>query len=149
MKRVGKPPWELVQPTRFSNLQVIDFQNSKNKAKLQKMIDDRDLIGYVVLKTPTGPATVRPIYRGQAWLSPAGGRDKGTMYHFETYRTGDRLNGFTYDEDPEGCSLANIAAEALVMLENRAERRKKEKSKNGKGTGHQVHAGAGARRRKR
>lgn len=87
------------------------FANSRD---CFKVVED-DVLGYVV--SPGGrdsTATIWPLYRadvhvkaGKAWTIVS------------SYDLGDRLNGYTYHVDYEGCTFASMASMALRALEER------------------------------
>lgn len=110
-------PWKL---NLNQSSKITAWQNSHDKLKYQNHVDENDIIGYIVIGGGKGGAFVSPIYGGNVVVSPTSGDDKDTKYHFVTYQIGERLNGLGYNDDPEGNTLATIAATAINELQARS-----------------------------
>jgi hypothetical protein len=80
-----------------------------------KVVEMDNVFSYSVLRGgPGSAAAVYPIYRADIYV-----RVGKIWYVMSSYETGERLNGFTFYEDHEGCSLATIVAQATNALEER------------------------------
>ena len=80
-----------------------------------KVVEVDNVLGYSVSRGgPGSAATVYPIYRADTHVKV------GKTWHMvSSYETGERLNGFTFYEDYEGCTFATIASQAVSALEER------------------------------
>lgn len=97
------------------------FANSRD---IQKLVDDSDVLGYVVLGggRMTG-ATVIQLLRADMHVNTRTRRGKAERHIFSSFEHGERLNGNLLEDD-EGAILAQVAALAIGALERRARSRK-------------------------
>lgn len=87
-----------------------------NSRSCYKVIETDRVLGYAV--SPGGPGStpaVYPLYSAVIHMRVA-----GSWHLVMSHERGDRYNGFTYDEDSQGCTFAAIAAQAVSALETRS-----------------------------
>jgi hypothetical protein len=94
-----------------------------------KMVETDHVLGYIVSGGGReAAATIYPLYRADVHIKA------GKTWHIvSSYEQGDRMTGYTFHEDYEGCTFSTIAFQAINALENRsinakaaAEERKRE-----------------------
>src|ERR1700731_4896493 len=77
-----------------------------------KIVEVDNVLGYSVTSGGSGAvAAVRPIYRADLHM-----KVRKIWHIISSYEMGDRLNDYTFYEDPEGCAFAMIASQALSGL---------------------------------
>lgn len=102
-----------------TNLVVTRVQNKKGQLRFMEYKDTHKILGFVVVDGGRGAPLVQHLYEKTLLLQPAGGKDANMRYMFHTYEVGERLSGHSPAEDPEGVTLAYIAAMALGFLQQR------------------------------
>jgi hypothetical protein len=90
-------------------------ESYSNSPDNYKIVEVDNVLGYSVSRGgPGSAASVRPIYRADIHVKV------GKTWHMvSSYETGERLNGFTFYDDYEGCTFATIASQAVSALEER------------------------------
>jgi hypothetical protein len=85
---------------------------------IKVFVDYEQVIGYVVVSGARGGASyVAPLYRREIYVKVRGKNGKVVAHIMSGYEQGDRLNGYSYNEDYHGCAYADVAARAIAALE--------------------------------
>lgn len=85
-----------------------------NHRDCYKIVELDKVFGYVVLRGGQSTAAIYPLYRADIHVKA------GKTWHLvSSYEQGERLNGYTFHDDYEGCTLGTIAAQAIAALEER------------------------------
>jgi hypothetical protein len=96
------------------------FNNTRDR---YKVVSEDNVLSYMVLPSGRGStAKIIPLYRADIFHKVKI-RGKSTWIITSSFEYGRALNGHTFDDDNEGCTLATIAAQAINALENRASAR--------------------------
>lgn len=93
------------------------YANSRNN---YKVVETDYILGFLISGGGRGSAAgITPIYRADIHI-----REKGRWHIVASYETGERLNGYSFHDDYEGCTFATIAWNSTNALVNRADMRK-------------------------
>ena len=93
------------------------YANSRNN---YKVVEEDYILGYLVSGGGRGSAAgVTPIYRADIHI-----KEKKLWHIVSSYEVGERLNGYSFHDDYEGCTFATIAWNSLNALVNRADMKK-------------------------
>lgn len=86
-----------------------------NRRDCYKVVETDNVFSYVVSRDgPGSVATICPVYSASVYVKV------GDAWHVvSSYEQGDRLNGYTFYADYQGCTLATIAAQAVAALNER------------------------------
>lgn len=93
------------------------YANSRNN---YKVVEEGHILGYIVSGGGRGGAAyVTPIYRADIHI-----KENKRWHIVSSFEYGERLNGYTFHDDYEGCTFATIAWNSLNALVNRANMKK-------------------------
>lgn len=86
-----------------------------NRRDCYKIVEVDNVLGYIVSRGGReSAAAIYPLYRADLHVKA------GKTWHVvDSYERGERLNGFTFHDDYEGCTFGTIAAQAIAALEER------------------------------
>lgn len=121
MKRNPKLKVDLPPRTKLSTT----FANTHDCYKVVEEV----VLGYFVSGGGRDtPAAIWPLYRADVFI-----KEGKTTLVVPSYDSGERLNGYTYHVDYEGCTFATLAMLAIRALEERRSLELAAKKKRGRG----------------
>jgi hypothetical protein len=81
-------------------------------------VDYERVLGYVVVSgSRGGTAYVAPIYHRDVHVKIRGKNGKVVTHIMSGYEQGNRLNGYSFNDDFHGCVHATAAASSIAALE--------------------------------
>jgi len=93
------------------------YANSRNN---YKVVEEGHILGFLISGGGRGAAAgITPIYRADIHI-----KEKKLWHIVSSYEVGERLNGYSFHDDYEGCTFATIAWNSTNALVNRADMKK-------------------------